>query len=387
PTDYKGVSELGQIAGVGMLLAYITSITVLPALLTILHPPGEEEPIGYGVLAPIDNFLGRHRIAVIAGTLLVAIGGTPLLYYLSFDFNPINLRSPKVESVSTFLDLKTDPELGANAINVVLPNGTDVARVADQLRKIPEVDKVSTVMDMIPQDQDRKLALIKGLARQLQTPLNTEDTARPPSDPQNIAALKGTADNLTRLAGNASGPGADAAKRLAASLTKLSDAEPDKRTAAEQAFVRPLRVAIMGLRTYLEAAPVTMQGLPSRLKDDWIASDGHERVQALPKGDPNDNDTLRRFAAAIQAQFPEAVGMPISILESGKTIVTAFVHAGIFAFVSIAILLWIVLRRLGDVLLTLIPLLVAGLITLEVCVLIGMPLNFANIIALPLLLG
>jgi hopanoid biosynthesis associated RND transporter like protein HpnN len=73
PTDYKGVSELGQIAGVGMLLAYVTSVTVLPALLTILHPPGEEEAIGYGVLAPVDRFLERHRIPVIAGTLLVAL--------------------------------------------------------------------------------------------------------------------------------------------------------------------------------------------------------------------------------------------------------------------------------------------------------------------------
>ena len=82
PTDYKGVSELGQIAGIGMLLAYVTSITVLPALLTILHPPGEEEPIGYRVLAPVDRFLERHRIPVIAGTMLVAVAGMPLLYYL-----------------------------------------------------------------------------------------------------------------------------------------------------------------------------------------------------------------------------------------------------------------------------------------------------------------
>src|SRR5689334_8263524 len=106
PTDYKGVSELGQIAGVGMLLAYVTSVTVLPALLTILHPPGEEEAIGYSVLAPVDRFLERHRTPVIVGTLLVAIGRSPLLYYLTFDFNPINLRSPAVESVATYLDLR-----------------------------------------------------------------------------------------------------------------------------------------------------------------------------------------------------------------------------------------------------------------------------------------
>jgi len=46
-----------------------------------------------------------------------------------------------------------------------------------------------------------------------------------------------------------------------------------------------------------------------------------------------------------------------------------------------------VLRRFGDVLLTLIPLLMAGIVTMELMVLLGMKLNFANIIALPLLLG
>jgi len=37
--------------------------------------------------------------------------------------------------------------------------------------------------------------------------------------------------------------------------------------------------------------------------------------------------------------------------------------------------------------LTLVPLVLAGVVTLELTVLVGLPLNFANIIALPLLLG
>ena len=119
PTDYRGVSELGQIAGIGMLIAYATSITVLPALLTLLKPPGEPEEVGYRMLAPVDRFLERQRIPVIAGTGLVALAGLPLLFYLSFDFNPINLRSPSVESVATYLDLRSDPNVGANAINAV----------------------------------------------------------------------------------------------------------------------------------------------------------------------------------------------------------------------------------------------------------------------------
>src|SRR5262249_22015082 len=98
PTDYRGVSELGQIAGVGMLIAYITSITLLPALITVLNPTGEPEPIGYSALAPVDRFLQVHRVPVIVGTLAAAVLGSPLLYYLTFDFDPIHLRSPKTES-------------------------------------------------------------------------------------------------------------------------------------------------------------------------------------------------------------------------------------------------------------------------------------------------
>jgi uncharacterized protein len=96
---------------------------------------------------------------------------------------------------------------------------------------------------------------------------------------------------------------------------------------------------------------------------------------------------LRQFARAVLAVEPDATGGPISILESGHTVIRAFIEAGAWALISIAILLWITLRRFGDVLLTLVPLLVAGIVTLEACVLIGLPLNFANIIALPLLLG
>jgi predicted RND superfamily exporter protein len=137
----------------------------------------------------------------------------------------------------------------------------------------------------------------------------------------------------------------------------------------------------------LQAEPITADNIPPEIKVNWLTSDGRARVEAHPKGDPNDNETLRQFARAVLAIEPRASGGPISILESGHTVVRAFIEAGIWALLSIALLLWIVLRRLTDVLLTLIPLLLAGIVTLEICVLIGLKLNFANIIALPLLLG
>jgi uncharacterized protein len=141
------------------------------------------------------------------------------------------------------------------------------------------------------------------------------------------------------------------------------------------------------LKNLLQAQPVSLNTLPPELVSAWKSKDGLLRVEASPRGDPNDNDNLRKFASAVLAAEPTAIGGPVSILKSGDTVVEAFIHAGIYALVVISLLLWITLRRLTDVAMTLVPLLVAGAVTLEICVLIGLPLNFANIVALPLLLG
>ncbi|NIK49940.1 hypothetical protein FHS46_004320 [Variibacter gotjawalensis] len=387
PTAYSGVSELGQIAGVGMLIAFLTSVTFLPALLTLLNPAGEPAEVGYKALAPVDHFLERHRIGVLAGTALCAIGGLPLLFYLTFDFNPINLRSPKVESIATFLDLRKDPNIGANAINVLLPSQAEAEKVAEGLGKLPEVERAMTVANFVPEDQEPKLKAIRALAEKLEPALNPDNPEPPPTDAENVESLNDTATALEKAAEAGKGIGADAAKRLAAALKKVAASPEPMRASVTASFIPPLQTVLGELRNYLKAEPVTLESLPQELKSDWITKDGRARAEAIPKGDPNDNDVLRAFARSVVKAYPNAIGGPISILESGNTIVNAFIQAGIWALLSIAILLWIVLRRISDVLLTLVPLLVAGVLTLEICVLIGMPLNFANIIALPLLLG
>jgi predicted RND superfamily exporter protein len=178
-----------------------------------------------------------------------------------------------------------------------------------------------------------------------------------------------------------------AAKRLADDLAKLAAGDEALRAHAHAAMIPPLNTALDELRGYLQAQPVTLETLPPEIADEWVTKDGRFKLEVQPKGDPNDNETLRQFARAVQNVEPNGVGGPISILESGRTVVRAFIEAGFWALGTITILLWVVLRRFGDVLLTLIPLLLAGVVTMELMVLLEMKLNFANIIALPLLLG
>jgi uncharacterized protein len=386
PTAYRGVSELGQIAGVGMLIAYITSITVLPALLYVLHPPGEQEALGIAFLAPVDDFLERHRIAIVVATLGVAIAGLPLLFFLHFDFNPMNLRSPKVESIATYLDLRRDPATGANSINMLAASAQAADAMASRLKALPEVGTVRTIDFFVPGDQEAKLALIAEAAKVLD-PVLALPARTAPTDEEIVAALNQRAGDLTRAAEKSSGPGAEASKRLAAAMTKLAMADPARRQRVEAAFTVPLKLDLDDMRNLLKAMPITLDNLPEEIARDWRAADGQIRVEVTPSGDPDDNEAMRAFARAVLTLEPDATGGPISILESGRTIVTAFLQAGGWALASISILLWITLRRFGDVLLTLVPLLLAGVVTLEISVLIHLPLNFANIIALPLLLG
>jgi hopanoid biosynthesis associated RND transporter like protein HpnN len=386
PTDYKGLSELGEIAGVGMLVAFFSSITVLPALLSLFNPPGEKEAVGYAFLAPLDYFLEKHRVIIIVGTLLVAMAGLPLLYFLKFDFNPINLRSNKVESISTFLDLRKDPNTGANAINVMTNSDEDARKIAAKLEKVPEVLRVMSLESFVPEDQPAKLKLIAEGAKMLNPALNPDSIDAAPSDQENIDSLKESAETLRKTAGDNKGPGAAASRRLADALEKLAGSSQATRDQVQAIFVDPLKMVLDQLKLSLQAQPVSLKTLPPELVNSW-KKDGLQRVEALPRGDPNDNDTLRKFANAVLTAEPNAIGGPVSILKSGDTVVRAFIHAGFWALLVISLLLWLTLRRITDVLLTLVPLLVAGAVTLEICVLIGMPLNFANIVALPLLLG
>ena len=387
PTDYRGVSELGLIAGTGMFIAFFSAITILPALLTLMRPPPEQEAVGYQFLAPVDRFMANHRYAIVAGTLLVALAGTPLLRHLHFDFNPLNLRSSKVESVATILDLMKDPNTDTNTIDVLAPSLAQVPPLMARLQDLPEVARVTSLESLVPKDQDEKLAIIAPLAASLVPLLDPAREKEPPTDAQDVEAMKTAAAAFNATAAGQTGKGADDARRLAAVLEKMAAAPPEIREEARSALIPSLDTMLDQLRTSLTAKKVTVASLPPDLVRNWVSSDGRARIEVAPSGNSNDNGTLKKFAEAVRSVDPNAMGEPIAVQESGDTVVRAFIEAGLWALISISVLLFIVLRRITDVLLTLVPLLLAGVVTLEITVLIGLPLNFANIIALPLLLG
>jgi hopanoid biosynthesis associated RND transporter like protein HpnN len=388
PTEYRSVSELSAIAGTAIIITFISSISLLPALVALLSPPGERAAVGYAALGPLDRLLKRRRYAVLAVAGVVAAGSLALLPRLQFDFNPLHLRSAKVESVATLLDLMQDPGTTPNTLDVLAPSLDDAAALAQRLEQLPEVDHAVTLASFLPDRQDEKLALIADAALLLDPVLNPGQGKAPANDDETVRAMQRTAQLLERVATARPGTAvAAAAARLGKALRTLVQGEPAQRDRMRAVLIPGLLATLDQLRAAMQAGAVTLATLPEDLKRDWIASDGRARIEVFPKGDPNDNETLRRFVEAVRALAPDATGAPVSIQESSRTVVRAFLQAGLWALLAITVLLAVTLRRATDVLLTLAPLVLSGLATLGICVAIGLPLNFENIIALPLLFG
>jgi len=390
PTDYRGVAELGQIAGVGMLVAFAATMTLLPALITVLHPPGDGHVPSTRWLAPADAFFEHHRSGVLLATGAVIIAGMPLLPHLRFDFDPLNLKDPHSESMSTLQAISAMPEAGTEDVAVLAPSLAEAQTVALRLSKLPEVARAITLQSFVPEQQEEKLRHIAVAAKELMPALSQPSSA-PPTDILRVAALIRLSGQLDLAAQDHPGKGAVPAKRLALALRQLVTANSAMRDRAEAAISLPLRLALGRLREALQAQAVGIQDVPPALARDWVTKDGRALATITPKlpasGDAARPQVVQRFIDAVLRAEPRAASGPISIQGSADTIMSAFAQAGGWAVLSITVLLWLTLRNFGDVLRTLVPLLVSALVTLECCVLGGMPMNFANVIALPLLLG
>ncbi|HZQ41387.1 MAG TPA: MMPL family transporter, partial [Rhizomicrobium sp.] len=387
PTNYTGVAELGFVAGLGMVVAFVASITLLPALLMWLSPEGEEEDVGFTALAPVDTFLARNRMAILRIAAISGVICLVLTLFLRFDSNPLDLRSPKVESVSTLFDLMGNSATSPNTINVLAPSEAQAVSLAERLARLPSVGQALTLSSFVPDDQNQKLALIADANGLLDATLNPFEVKPPPSDAELVASFKTTAAKLRQAASAANDPASAHARSLASALEALASGPKTNRDRATDAVVPGLKIMLRQVSDSLTPAHVSLATMPAAMKREWIAPGGTARIQVFPKNSSNDPQILSDFSDAVLKVAPGATGAPISIRESGRTIVGAFIEAGILSFFAILVLLTVVLRRAADVARTLAPLILAGLLTVGSSVALGLKLNFANIIALPLLLG
>ncbi|HEV8408405.1 MAG TPA: MMPL family transporter, partial [Sphingomicrobium sp.] len=387
PTEYVGVAELGVIAGIGMIVALALSVTLLPALILLLRPGKPRREVGFSALAATDSWLERKRGAVLWSFVIALLVSIALLPWVTFDFNPMHLRDPDAPAMRALADLTRDPDRTPNTIDVLTRNGKEEKVLTARLSKLPEVSKVLSIDSFLPEDQSSKLALIQDASLLLDVAINPLEVLPAPTDAELATSLSGTATKLRKAAGTGESAAARDGRRLAADLDRLAHASPADRANANRMVAEPLDVMLDQLRLALQPTRVTRADLPFDLVRDWVTPDGRVRLQVFPGGDSNDNRVIQHFRAAVAGVTPSISGLPVATQAAASTVARAFVQAGILAFLLVSLLLFAVLRDPREVAFTLAPVVLSIFLTLGSCVLIGQPINFANIIAFPLLFG
>jgi len=391
PTDYKGVAELGLIAGVGMFISLITSIVLLPAFLQLL-PPLKTYPEVVRNSNPLNLVTPRNAktILVIAGCLWFMTSIS--VSFVSFDIDPINLNQQSAESVELLKELSKNGDNSTHAVSMLAKDEKELAEIEEKLSKVVSIGSVTTLNSLIPTDQQEKFPLIDDLALILGGELSLNQSAELDSVAL-LLAIKGLNAKLRQL------PTTEQTaenKLLLASLTQflqsLESLSNEQATAKLKLLNNNLMSSFHGriarLNDALSPSDVTQENLPKELRERWISNEGIYRIEALPREALASNHALRAFVGDVQrAVGANATGAAIINVSAADAVQTAFIQAFCYALALISVLLWIILRSFKEVVVTLFPLLLAGLIACSVIVLAGFKFNFANVIALPLLLG
>ena len=385
PTDFSGVAQLGLIAGIGMLVAFTCTLVFLPAALTLFRPRAEAAEIGFTRLRPLDDAIARHRRVILAVFGALALAGVAATPFLTFDADPLHTKDPTTEAMTTLRDLMADPITTPYSIDALEPDLKQAVAMGERAAKLPLVANALTLQSLVPEDQPAKLALIADAASILASTLSNRTPSAPVTAADLRLAAQTAATGLTRATAKLA-PGSPIAL-VAADLRALQAAPDPVLLTANRSLTRFLPAQLNRLRTALTAQPVTLQSIPADIKRDWVLADGRARVQITPKPEASGGPGLNRFVAEVSAAIPEAGGSAVTFIATSRTITGAFRNAAIAAVLMIAVILFATLRRVLDVALVLAPLLLSSLLTVVVCILLPLPLNFANIIALPLLLG
>jgi len=392
PTDYAGVSELGVISGGGIFIGLIISLSVLPALFCVF-PVDNVKPIR-SPLTPtfIITFPFRFSTGIKIVSILLGIGACFVLTDLTFDYNPINLRDPNSESVLTIKELLKSKTDSPFALTALASNLEAVDKITSLLAQQPSVHESVTLASFVAKDQDEKLATIEDLNLMLGGQLKNFDSTLDAAN-QRDALIKFNEELKKAIIEKSPNVPQQTLQQLQQRIEAFMKQTDSAQTPAagyiqlEKNILGLLPFTIERLRTSLTAIPFGLDDLPLEIRSHWISATGLHRVLITPENDQNRPENLKEFVTQVQAVDDTVSGLPIINQAGGDAIVKAFIKAFSGAFVAIVVLLLLMYRSVRKTLLIIMPLLLAALLTGATNVLLDNPFNFANIIALPLLLG
>lgn len=409
-TDFRGVAELGLIAGTGVLLAFLAMATVLPAMIFLQdrnqkQPPVEDPRPAWGW---VFSVLERWVLAKPVYVFLLCLGMTAWsllrIPEVTFDYNLLNLQSSSLQSVQTELKLLSSEEHGILFAVSLADDLAQAEALSAKFSALHSVSKVESVTPLVPKDYEAKAPVLQQIVKLMGTiPLpNPED----PATSSTGRGLRKMADGFMLLESTfreayprlVSSPDpqvrADAQEfkrildTLFATLQKMGPGPISDSVSVFQAnLYGDLRSMLSFMKDQRADQPITLQNLPAPIRLRSIGKSGKILVRVYPKGNPWDRDDLRVFVQEVQKVDPDIIGTPVMVYYHTESLKRAFELSGQYALGAIAIILLIHFRNLKNTLLALLPKVVGVIWMLGLMAHFHVLFNPANFMALPLILG
>jgi len=400
-TGFKGLGELGVITGSGLLLILLATLTCLPALLVLEErhrpmrttPERHQERARGSYLAPLYRYprVTLAASAVLVGLSLLGLGR------VGWDFNLLRLQAEGTESVAWVRRIFASAQRSVLFGKLMAESLEEVKRKAAALKALPSVAKVESLASVLPEDQERKLPLIRTLQPLL------ADIALPGGTAESVdlEALRAVLGRIAfKMAAEEAGDAEDEGLRqerrdvrhridqVVATMAQLGEAQAVPALLAFQAeLLQDLAEKLAILQASVTAEPISIADLPSELRRRYIGKTGKYQLFVFPSEDVWEYPLLARFVADLQAVDPDALGSPVMNFAYLRTIKEGYEKAGLYAALGTVALTFLTFRGLGPTLLALIPLSVGALWTVGLIALFRVEFNVANLLLVPLIMG
>ncbi len=381
--DFKAVAELGWIAGFGVLFCALACITLLPACIVLLerrsaklHVKDDPNILAFPAAGrPFFPYLSSRPRWVLGIGIGIAVLCAGFAGRVTYDSNLLNMQADGLDSVNWEREL-IEHAAGAtwDALSIAKSREEAIALRA-KYEALPGVGRVVDAVVLVPSDQDCKLITLATI----QAKLSRLPSMLPEPMATDPSRLQRMLDRYAELQ-----PAAIPATIHSALTQPTADVrikEFDRRLKAD--LLADLRL----LKEVSQPKPIAAHELPAEFRERYIGKNGEYLVRAFAKESLWDFPALERYTEAAKTVDPEATGKSYRTLEGLRQMKNGFERAGLFAIIVIVIVLWLDLRGLRPLLCGLFPLVIGIVATLGVMGFAGIPLNPANLIALPLIVG
>lgn len=420
-TDFRGIAEMGLIAGGGLLICLVPMMTLLPVLLlrgrrqNVLDEAAGAESLREVALEsfeaggePVEVRARLERLwldrpwTVIGITVALTLLCIPGLLRLRFDYNLLNLQSANLPAVIFEKKLLETSDKSALYGAVLATNAQEAVVLAAKIRELPSVGSTETMARFLREDAQPKLTLIQ----QVTNTTASIHFPEPDRRPVNLTDLNQTLFGLHGYLGLAADEVAKTDRRelhaqlvsLRAALLDLTQAmfRGDDRVRSnsavklgtyQQALFDDIRETFAALSGQDASGGFQVQDLPPALRNRFIGLDGSFLIQVYPKTNVWDRAPQEVFVRELQSAVPKATGEPVQLYYYTELLRSSYVEAARWALGAIVILVFVHFRRLGAVLLSLLPVALGAIWVVGAMGWLDRPFNPANIMMLPLVIG